>query len=96
MPVLMVYPLNLADTIKLAKTKKHTIELIIDRLVSADQADEDYKTRLMDSLETALKAGDGVVIIDIADGEELLFSEHHACAHCGISFPELTPQLVQL
>ncbi len=86
-------PVELADTIKLAKTKKHTIELIVDRLVSANQADEDYKTRLMDSLETALKAGDGVVIIDIAEGEELLFSEHHACAHCGISFPELTPQL---
>ena len=86
-------PVELSDSIKLAKTKNHTIELIIDRLVSSDQVDGDYATRLMDSVETAIKAGDGVVIIDVVDGQEISFSEHHACAHCGISFPELTPQL---
>ncbi len=86
-------PVELSDNIKLAKTKNHTIELIIDRLATSDQVDEDYVTRLMDSVETALKAGNGVVTIDVIDGQEILFSEHHACAQCGISFPELTPQL---
>ena len=86
-------PVELSESIKLAKTKNHTIELIIDRLTAPDQVDDDYVTRLMDSVETSLKAGYGVAIIDIVDGEEKIYSEHHACGHCGISFPELTPQL---
>ncbi|MBN2394791.1 MAG: excinuclease ABC subunit UvrA, partial [Anaerolineae bacterium] len=93
-------PTELSRTIKLAKMKNHTIELIVDRLVvpghpngSGDDLWRDFTTRLMDSVETSLRAGDGMVVVDIVDGEELLLSEHHACAHCGISFPELSPQL---
>ncbi len=86
-------PVELTDSIKLAKTKQHTIELIVDRLVIPQNGNADFPTRLMDSVETALHAGEGLLIVDIVDGEEQLFSEHHACAHCGISFPELSPQL---
>jgi len=93
-------PTDLSRDIKLAKTKNHTIELIVDRLAvpahpngSGDEAWRDFTTRLMDSVETALRAGEGMVVVDIVDGEELLLSEQHACAHCGISFPELSPQL---
>ncbi|MFN2283493.1 MAG: excinuclease ABC subunit UvrA [Anaerolineae bacterium] len=93
-------PTELNRTIKLAKTKNHTIELIVDRLVvpghpngSGDDLWRDFTMRLMDSVETSLRAGDGMVVVDIVDGQELLLSEHHACAHCGISFPELSPQL---
>jgi len=93
-------PTELNREIKLAKTKNHTIELIVDRLAipahvngDGDEAWRDFTTRLMDSVETALRAGEGMVVVDIVDGEELLLSEQHACAHCGISFPELSPQL---
>ena len=98
-------PTELSRSIKLAKTKNHTIELIVDRLVapvhpngSGDDLWRDFTSRLMDSVETALRAGEGMVVVDFVDGEgtsteELLLSEHHACAHCGISFPELSPQL---
>ena len=86
-------PVELDGSIKLAKTKQHTIDVVVDRLVVPEQADEDFATRLMDSVETALKVGEGSLLIEIAGNGELLFSEHHACAHCGISFPELTPQL---
>ena len=93
-------PTELSREIKLAKTKNHTIELIVDRLAipahvngSGDEAWRDFTTRLVDSVETALRAGEGMVVVDIVDGEELLLSEQHACAHCGISFPELSPQL---
>jgi len=93
-------PTELSREIKLAKTKNHTIELLVDRLAipahvngSGDETWCDFTTRLMDSVETALHAGEGMIVVDIVDGEELLLSEHHACAHCGISFPELSPQL---
>ena len=76
----------------LNKKKKHTIELIIDRLVVPTELDEAFMTRLIDSVETTLKAGDGLLIADLGD-EELLLSEHNACTHCGFSFPELSPQL---
>ncbi|MDF1514146.1 MAG: excinuclease ABC subunit UvrA [Anaerolineae bacterium] len=86
-------PTELNDMPKLAKTKKHTIELIVDRLTTPSAVDQDYKTRLMDSIETALQVGQGVVIIDVDAQQDILFSEHHACLTCGISFPELSPQL---
>jgi len=86
-------PIELTDRVKLAKTKQHTIELVVDRLVVPDHLDDDFRTRLMDSVETALRAGEGTSVVDIVGGEELLFSEHQACLHCGISFPELNPQL---
>ncbi|WP_461613403.1 excinuclease ABC subunit UvrA [Clostridium sp. Marseille-QA1073] len=77
------------DEIKLEKNKKHTIEIVIDRLVIKDG----IEARLNDSLETALKLGEGLVIANIIDGEDILFSEHFACADCGISIGELSPRM---
>jgi excinuclease ABC subunit A len=88
-------PVELTASIKLAKTKQHTIELIVDRLRVPDEPGADFEGRLMDSVETCLRAGEGSLTVALADGsgEELRLSEHHACPHCGISFPELSPQL---
>ncbi len=73
----------------LDKNKRHTIEAVVDRLVIK----EDLATRLTDSLELALKLAEGAVRVAVADGEELLFSEKFACDVCGISLPEINPQL---
>ena len=81
---------SLDEDIKLAKTRKHTIEVIVDRLVIR----EGVRTRLADSLETALKLGDGVVYVQIVDDDKtLMFSEKFACIDCGISLPDITPRL---
>ena len=81
---------SLDEEIKLAKTRKHTIEVIVDRLVIC----EGVRTRLADSLETALKLGDGVVYVQIVDDDKtLMFSEKFACIDCGISLPDITPRL---
>ena len=80
---------DIGDEIKLEKNKKHTIEVVIDRLVVREGMDQ----RLADSLETALKLGDGVVYVQIVDGELLMFSENFACVDCGISLPEITPRM---
>ncbi|SFT48940.1 excinuclease ABC subunit A [Selenomonas sp. GACV-9] len=77
------------DEIQLEKTKKHTIEVVIDRLIVR----EGMEQRLADSLETALKLGEGVVYVQIVDGELLMFSENFACVDCGISLPEITPRM---
>ncbi|MGM9973441.1 MAG: excinuclease ABC subunit UvrA [Clostridiaceae bacterium] len=77
------------DEITLEKNIKHTIEAVIDRLIVR----EDIGRRLSDSVEMALKLADGLVIINIIDGEDLLFSERFACADCGISIDELAPRL---
>ena len=77
------------EDIELEKNKKHTIELVVDRLIVR----VDIRDRLADSVETALKRGDGMVIIDLVEGEELLFSEHLACTHCGVSFESLAPRM---
>ena len=77
------------EEIKLVKTKKHTIEVVVDRLVVR----EGIHQRLADSLETSLQLGEGVVLIQIIDGEELMFSENFACIDCGISLPELAPRM---
>ncbi len=79
--------------LKLAKTKKHDIELVIDRLIIPTEMDKDFRTRLADSVETALRWGEGVLVVDVFEGEELILSEKNACAHCGLSFPELTPPM---
>jgi excinuclease ABC subunit A len=84
---------DLDQRLKLAKNKKHDIELVIDRLVIPAEADEDFPTRLGDSVETALRWGEGVLIVDVIDGDELIMSEKNACPTCGLSFPELTPQM---
>ena len=82
-----IYDVN--DEISLEKNKKHTIEVVIDRLVVR----EGMESRLADSLETALKIGDGVVYVQIVGGEMLMFSENFACVDCGISLPEITPRM---
>ena len=79
---------ELAEEIKLDKYKKHSIEVVVDRLVMG-QSDQ---SRIADSVETAIKLGAGVVLVSIIDGEELLFSEHFACVHCGISLGEIAPR----
>ena len=81
---------DLTEDIKLNKNKKHTIEIIVDRLVIKD----DIARRLTDSVETAATLAGGTVIIDIVGEErELLFSQNYACDDCGISIEELTPRL---
>jgi len=80
---------DVSDEIELEKNKKHSIEVVIDRIVIKDGV----ASRLADSLETALKLGEGRVIIDVIGEEELLFSEHHACPHCGFSIGELEPRM---
>ncbi|ERI94349.1 excinuclease ABC, A subunit [Clostridiales bacterium oral taxon 876 str. F0540] len=77
------------EEVKLEKTKKHNIEAVIDRLV----VKEDIRSRLADSLETALGQAEGLVIVNIIDGEDMLFSEKFACADCGISIDELAPRM---
>ena len=77
------------DEIKLDKNKKHNIEAVVDRIVIK----EGIESRLTESLETALKMGEGLVIARIVGGEEHLFSENFACPDCGISIDELAPRL---
>ncbi|MCL0087543.1 excinuclease ABC subunit UvrA, partial [Dehalococcoidia bacterium] len=81
---------DLTEEFNLDRYKRHTIEVVVDRLVAGNHSDG--AGRVADSVETALKLGGGVVLIAIADGEELLFSEHFACPHCGISIGEITPR----
>ena len=78
---------DIEDVGALDKNKKHTIDVVVDRLVIK----EDIKKRLADSLELALSQSDGVVTVDIVGGETVLFSEKSACITCGISYPEFTP-----
>ena len=77
------------DEIKMTKTKKHNIEIVVDRLVVKDA----IKNRLTDSVETALKYADKLVLIDVIDGEEMLFSQNYSCVDCGISIEELSPRM---
>ncbi|AOY18433.1 excinuclease ABC subunit A [Bacillus sp. ABP14] len=81
--------LDVSEDIALDKNKKHSIEVVIDRIV----VKEGMASRLADSLESALKLGGGRVLIDVMGEEELLFSEHHACPHCGFSIGELEPRM---
>jgi excinuclease ABC subunit A len=85
----------LDEKIKLDKKKKHHIELVVDRLIAPNEDEEldGFRTRLTDSIETALRASDGLVIVDRGDGDEWLLSEQNACPDCGLSFPELTPAM---
>jgi excinuclease ABC subunit A len=86
---------ELTEKIRLSKTKRHDIEAIVDRLqVETDGTRRDaFLTRLTDSVETALKLGDGLVMVDRENGEPWLLSEEHSCPVCGISFPELSPAM---
>ncbi|MFD1020357.1 excinuclease ABC subunit UvrA [Thalassobacillus hwangdonensis] len=80
---------EISEEIKLNKNQKHSIEVVIDRIVVKDS----IEGRLSDSLESALHLGDGQVIVDVIGEEELLFSEHHACPICGFSISELEPRM---
>ena len=85
---------ELTDVPKLAKTKKHTIEIVIDRLVVRP----DIQQRLTDSIETAMRLAEGLVIASVVDrdnpeAEDMLFSQNYACPDCGISVGELTPRM---
>ncbi len=82
-----VYPLD--EDIKLAKTKKHTIEVVVDRMV----IEADSRQRLADSCETAANLSGGLILAAVVDGAETLFSQNYACADCGISIEELTPRM---
>lgn len=81
---------ELSDDIQIDRKKKHNIELIVDRLVIKD----DIRSRLTESVETALKYANNIVIIDDnTHKKEMLFSQNYACPDCGISFEELTPRM---
>lgn len=122
---------DLSEELELDKQKKHTIEVVVDRLVirkraqsasptegrgyekmkmvaerpalydmnaatagasDDEEADASFRQRVADSLETTLKLGNGVVLVSIIDGEEILFSENFACVYCGLSLPEIAPR----
>lgn len=80
---------ELDDPPKMAKTKKHTIEVVIDRLIIRP----DLQQRLTDSLETAMRLGGGLVVVSVIDGEDMTFSQNYACPDCNISIEELTPRM---
>ena len=80
---------DLSEEIKLEKNKKHTIEIVIDRLVIKDE----IRSRLTDSIETAFSLSGGLVGVDVIGGEELLFSQNYACPEHGISIEELSPRM---
>ena len=81
---------DLSEEISLEKNKKHTIEIVVDRLILRG----DITRRLTDSVETALAHAGGLVVIQCPEtGEETLFSRNYACEDCGISMPELSPRM---
>ena len=85
--------LDLEREFVLDKNKKHTIEIVIDRLILKRDIEERLRKRLADSIEIALRLADGIVVINTIEGEDMLFSERLACINCGISYPELTPRV---
>ncbi|MDP3995517.1 MAG: excinuclease ABC subunit UvrA, partial [bacterium] len=101
-----VVPLEEAIDMRLDKQKKHTIEVVVDRLTVKTKPSADDRTRLSDSLTTALELGNGLVIVSSVDGpppgpllkkegeapSDALYSEHLACAQCGINLPLLEPR----
>ena len=80
---------ELEEEIKLEKNKKHNIEVVIDRIILK----EGIEGRLSDSLETALKLSDGLVVVDVMEHEELILSSNFACVDCGISIGEINPRM---
>src|SRR5256712_8650800 len=82
---------DLAEEIALDKQKKHTIEIVVDRVVL--KHDDPTMQRLADSLEIALKQAHGLVVVSVEGGKDLIYSEKLACVRCGFSYSELTPRL---
>ena len=77
------------DEINIDKKKKHNIEIVVDRIVVKDE----IRVRITDSVETALKAANKLVLVDVIGGDEILFSQNYACPDCNISIEELTPRM---
>ena len=77
------------DEIELAKTKKHDISVVVDRIVVKEAA----ASRIADSVQIALKKSDGIMIVDVVGDKEIVFSEKLACPDCNLSFEELTPRI---
>lgn len=77
------------DEIELAKTKKHDISVVVDRIVVKESA----QSRIADSVQIALKKSDGIMMVDIVGDKEIIFSEKLACPDCNLSFEELTPRI---
>jgi excinuclease ABC subunit A len=80
---------DLGEEIALDKNKRHDLDLVVDRLVMR----EGIKNRVTESVELALRYGEGVVKVAVDEGEELVFSERFACLECGVSYPEISPRL---
>ncbi|MBQ8503734.1 MAG: excinuclease ABC subunit UvrA [Clostridia bacterium] len=80
---------DLSEQIKLEKNKKHNIEVVVDRLVIKDS----IRSRLCDSIETATKLSDGLLIIDVIGDKEMMFSLNYACPEHGVSIGEITPRM---
>ena len=80
--------MDLGEEIKLDRNKKHTLEVVVDRLV----VKAGIEKRLADSIETCLKLSKGVLIVDVTGGSEMVFSQNYACIKCGISMEELSPR----
>ena len=81
--------MDIHEDIKLEKNKKHSIEIVVDRLIIKPG----IQKRLTDSVETVLRLSGGLLLVVVQDGEEILFSQNFACPDCGISVEELTPQM---
>jgi excinuclease ABC subunit A len=80
---------EVTDDLNLDKNKKHSIEIVVDRIVVRP----DLEGRISDSVQTALQYGEGIAFVDVIGGEELMFSEKFACIDCGVSMEELTPRM---
>ena len=80
---------DLSETIKLEKNKKHTIEIVVDRLVIRPSV----RSRLADSIETASALSGGLTVVSVVDGKDYLFSQNYACPEHGVSVEELTPRM---
>ncbi|MTI67524.1 MAG: excinuclease ABC subunit UvrA [Firmicutes bacterium] len=81
--------LDINDEIELKKNIKHHIDVVVDRIIIK----KGIKKRLTDSLETAIELSEGLVLIDVIDGDEMLFSQNFACIDCGIAIEELSPRM---
>lgn len=101
----LVYTIDEAEDLRVDKQKKHRVEVVVDRLTigqdAAEHEEDSQKTRLYESVESALKLGEGLVIIQplkpsstepVPDGEEMMFSEHFACSYDGTNLPDLEPR----
>lgn len=80
---------QLDDVIELEKNKKHTVEVVVDRIIVKDGVEK----RLSDSVETALNLGEGIMVASVIGGEDFLFSSHFACPDCHISLPKAEPRI---